>query len=112
MLQRVNGRVADQETPLMAGDVEDLKVELAGLRGVIETEMKHVGHDLRAMKLTMDSLVTRREIETIHEQQAQHRAEFDRRVQSIESTLSWAMRLIVTAWIAGLGMAVTLIRGH
>ncbi len=96
----------------MAGDVEDLKVEMAGLRGVIETEMKHVGHDIRAMKLSMDTLVTRRELEAIHEQTSQARRDFERRVEGMENTMSWAMRLIVAAWLAGLAVSFKVFSGH
>lgn len=96
----------------MPGDVEKLEAAFAGFEGRISAEIANLKHEVRNVRHGIDALVTRREVEGIHEQRMQAHDEVERRVEKIEETLSWAMRLIVAAWLAGLGIGFKVFGGH
>lgn len=100
------------EHDLMPGDVEKLEAIFAGFEGRMSAEIGNLKHEVRNVRQSIEALVTRREVEGIHEQRVQAHEEVERRIAKIEETLAWAMRLIVMAWLAGLGIGFKVFGAH
>ena len=73
--------------------ITEIKIAIAEVRG----DLRHLAHDIKNALQKQEAFITRRE--------ANEKSEvLEERIVSIESNQSWAVRLIVGAWIAGAGV--------
>lgn len=77
-----------------------LKVEMAELR----TDVRHLSHDMKNLAQKLDAVVTRRELEQIHERRDERHDEHHRRLTELEDHRDKLVWGIVSAWLAGLGV--------
>lgn len=97
---------------IMPGDVESLKVELAGFKGEVLTELKHLAHDVKNVAQGMSAFVTRREVDEIHERRRELHTALEARVEKLEALvykIAWAIFL---AWLGGLAVSAKVYLGH
>lgn len=102
---------------LMPGEVESLKTEIGGIRegmagfkGEVITELKHIGHDIKNLIQAQAAFMPRTEIKEHLDRRDEARKELGDRVSRIEALIAKVAWAVFLAWIAGLGVAVTAVK--
>lgn len=86
----------------------NILVQLAELAN----ETRNLRHDVKNLDQKLSSFVPRAEIGLMHEMAKQDRDATAVRVGKLETAHTWFIRQAVTAWIAGLAVAVRVAASH